>query len=39
MVFLYSIISGFKAILGSIGLQLAMAACLFMFVRTPQTPI
>ena len=34
MVYLYSIISGFRAILGSQGIQLAMAICL-TFLRAP----
>ena len=35
MVFLYSIISGFRAILGSVAIQFAMAACLLFFVKVP----
>jgi hypothetical protein len=35
MVFLYSIISGFRAILGSVATQFAMAACVVLFVKVP----
>ena len=33
MVYLYSIISGFRAILGSVGIQFAMSACVGLFVK------
>jgi len=36
MVYLYSIISGFRAILGSTGIQMAMAMALLFFVRVPK---
>ena len=36
MVYLYSIISGFRAILGSIGIQLAMAMAVLLLVRVPK---
>lgn len=35
MVYLYSIVSGFRAILGSVALQFAMALCVLIFVQTP----
>lgn len=35
MVYLYSIISGFRAILGSFEIQAAMAISLWFFVRVP----
>jgi hypothetical protein len=35
MIYLYSIISGFRAILGSIGIQAAMALSLLFFVTIP----
>lgn len=38
MVYLYSIISGFRAILGSIGIQIAMAIAVIFFVKAPQYP-
>jgi hypothetical protein len=36
MVYLYSIISGFRAILGSTGIQLAMAMAVLLLVRVPK---
>jgi ABC-type branched-subunit amino acid transport system permease subunit len=38
MVYLYSIISGFRAILGSVGIQIAMAVAVAFFVKVPKTP-
>jgi hypothetical protein len=38
MVYLYSIISGFRAILGSVAIQFAMAACVVFFVSPPEIP-
>jgi hypothetical protein len=38
MVYLYSIVSGFRAVLGSVAIQVAMAACLLLFVSAPETP-
>ncbi len=36
MVYLYSIISGFRAILGSTGIQMAMAMAVLLLVRVPK---
>jgi hypothetical protein len=36
MVYLYSTISGFRTIFGSIAIQAAMVLCLFFFVQVPQ---
>ena len=36
MVYLYSTISGFRTIFGSIVVQAAMVFCLFLFVQVPQ---
>ena len=36
MVYLYSTISGFKAVLGSVAIQAAMLLCLLLFVEVPQ---
>ena len=33
MVYLYSLISGFRAVLGSHGIQFSMALCVFFFVK------
>lgn len=38
MIFTYSIISGFRAVLGSIGIQLAMLVITVAFVRPPTHP-
>lgn len=38
MVYLYSIISGFRAILGSIAIQFAMAVAVIFFVKAPANP-
>lgn len=38
MIFTYSIISGFRAILGSIGVHVAMFFAMILFVRTPLEP-
>lgn len=38
MVYLYSIISGFRAILGSVAIQLAMGVLVFVFVKSPENP-
>jgi hypothetical protein len=38
MIFTYSIISGFRAILGSIGIQSAMLFVTYFFVKPPTQP-
>ena len=38
MVYLYSVIAGFKAILGGVGIQLALFISVFFFVRAPNQP-
>jgi hypothetical protein len=38
MVYLYSIISGFRAILGSLAIQLAMAFVTIVIVKAPDNP-
>ena len=38
MIFTYSVIAGFRAILGSVGVQLAMALTIIMFLPVPGQP-
>ena len=38
MIFTYSVIAGFRAILGSVGVQLAMALAIIMFLEAPEQP-
>jgi hypothetical protein len=37
MIFTYSVISGFRAILGSVGVQLAMALTIIVCLKAPDT--
>ena len=38
MVYLYSVIAGFKAILGGVGIQIALFCSVVFFVRAPAQP-
>jgi hypothetical protein len=38
MIFTYSVIAGFRAILGSVGVQLAMALAIIIFLKAPDQP-
>ena len=38
MIFNYSVVSGFKAVLGSVGVQGAMLLIVMIFIRTTDTP-
>ena len=38
MIFTYSLISGFRAILGSVGTQASMALIMYLYVQSPKAP-